>query len=215
MYQAIWPKNVVQPQKASGTFARRTRPGDMDDINTPLYPFRHENGVEWTSNDVSDARSIYRYGYAYPEVPVDYQGRSDEDLRDFTTAKVNELYRPALRESSPSPEGGLVRREWIAHMAVDQSEVPGDFDTMVFVGEVPKNVAEWSTAPELVGDLTTFGEEISTMHHVIKATVPLTETLIANGVGLKPEDVVEYLRINCHWVVKQVSLSLYGKLNGY
>lgn len=194
------------PQAASGTFARRVSPGDLDTIDTPLYPFRHPNGVEWTSRDVSDAQSIFKYGYAYPEVPPQYYGRSDEELRLFTTTEVNKGYRPELSGSlTPAPAGGVVRREWVAHIALDQSELIGHFDVLLYVGSVPENVGDWQTAPSLIGNCATFGEESGTMSHVVKATVPLTKTLIDNGVGLDPKNVVAYLRENCHWVIKQVS----------
>lgn len=208
MYQAIWPGNDVRPQAASGTFARRTQPGDIDDIDTPLYPFRHLNGNEWTSRDVSDAQSIFTYGYAYPEVPSQFytQTPSTESLQLFTTSKVNEIYRPQLSQSlTPAPVGGVVRLEWVAHLAYDQSELPGALDVLLYVGEVPENVGDWQTAPSLVGGCATFGDESAIMSHVIKATVPLTKTLIDNGVGLDPKNVVKYLRENCHWVIKQVS----------
>lgn len=208
MYQAVWPGNDVMPQSASGTFARRTQPGDIDTIDTPLYPFRHPNGIEWTSRDVSGAQSIYTYGYAYPEVPPQFQGRSNEELQLFATTQVNELYRPALSQSlTPAPTGGVVRREWVAHLAYDQSELPGALDVLLFLGDVPENVGNWQTEPNLVGDCATFGDESATMSHVIKATVPLTKTLIDNKIGLDPKDVVKYLRANCHWVIKQVSLN--------
>lgn len=208
MYQAVWPGNDVIPQAASATFARRTSPGDIDTIDTPLYPFRHPSGIEWTSRDVSDAQSIFTYGYAYPEVPPQFQGKSNEDLRLFATTKVNELYRPNLSKSlTPAPAGGVVRLEWVAHLAYDQSEIPGAFDVLLYLGPVPVNVGEWQTAANLVGNCATFGDESATMSHVIKASVPLTNTLIENGVGLDPGDVVAYLRENCHWVAKQVSLN--------
>lgn len=208
MYQAVWPGNVVEPQSASGTFARRTRPGDMDDINTPLYPFRHPNGAEWTSNDVSTAGSIYKYGYAYPEVPVEYQSRSTEELRNFTTEKVNELYRPALRSSvTTTPSGDTVRREWIAVLAVDTADIPGDFQNLLFVGDVPKNVADWKTADNLVGESATFGAD-KPMHNVIQASIPLTQILIDKGVGLDPESAVKFLKQECHWVTKQGGASV-------
>lgn len=206
MYQAAWPGRTVVPQTASGTFARRVSGGDLDTVDTPLYPFRHPNGVEWTSRDVSDAQSIFNYGYAYPEVPPQYHGQTDEELRLFAITKVNEGYRPELSGSlTPAPAGGVVRREWVAHLAYDQSELPGAFDVLLYVGSVPENVGDWQTAPSLVGNCATFGDESATMSHVIKATVPLTKTLIDNGVGLDPKDVVAYLRENCHWVIKQVS----------
>lgn len=196
------------PQSASGTFARIIQPGDIDTIDTPLYPFRHPNGIEWTSRDISDAQSIFTYGYGYPEVPPQFYGQSDGVLQQFATTKVNELYRPVLSQSlTPAPAGGVVRREWVAHLAYDQSELVGALNVLLFLGDVPENVGNWQTEPNLVGECATFGDESATMSHVIKGTVPLTKALMDNHIGLDPKDVVKYLRENLHWVIKQVSLN--------
>lgn len=95
MYQATHPGVTLSPRKRSPTFALG---GDaQDDINTPLYPFRHPNGKEWTSNDVSAATSIHQYGYAYPEVPA---GMSQDDLKAFTTKQINQAYGPNTQAKS-------------------------------------------------------------------------------------------------------------------
>ncbi|KAI0396742.1 common central domain of tyrosinase-domain-containing protein [Xylariaceae sp. FL0594] len=41
-----------------------TKPGEMEDVRTPLTPFYKQPGVFWDSNDVRDTTSL---GYAYPE----------------------------------------------------------------------------------------------------------------------------------------------------
>jgi tyrosinase len=89
MYQATHPGLTLTPQRRSQTFALGG-PGP-DDVNTPLFPFRHADRNQWTSNDVSNAESIFTYGYSYPEVP---QGLSTAELQSFTTQRVNELYAP-------------------------------------------------------------------------------------------------------------------------
>ena len=107
MYQATHPGTSLTPQRRSPTFALG---GDgPDDLNTRLYPFRHSDRNQWTSNDVAYAESIFNYGYSYPEVP---QGFSRQDLQSFTTQKVNELYgiRPAVLMQSKffvGPESGI------------------------------------------------------------------------------------------------------------
>lgn len=89
MYQATHPGVTLTPQRRSPTFALGG--AGQDDLNTLLYPFRHPNRNQWTSNDVATAESIFTYGYSYPEVP---EGLSTEDLQAFTSQKVNELYAP-------------------------------------------------------------------------------------------------------------------------
>lgn len=89
MYQATHPGVYLTVKERSPTFALHL-PG-TDDLSTPLYPFRHPNANEWTSDDVKTADSIFKYGYSYPEVP---QGLSEGQLKDFVTKKSNELYGP-------------------------------------------------------------------------------------------------------------------------
>ena len=89
MYQASHPGVYLTPKPRSPTFALHL-PG-TDDLSTPLYPFRHPNANEWTSDDVKTADSIFTYGYSYPEVP---QGFSEGQLKDFVTKRSNELYGP-------------------------------------------------------------------------------------------------------------------------
>jgi len=89
MYQASHPGVTLTPQARSQTFALGG--AGPDDLDTLLYPFRHPDLKQWTSNDVANAESIFTYGYSYPEVP---QGLSTQDLQSFATQKVNELYAP-------------------------------------------------------------------------------------------------------------------------
>lgn len=95
MYQASHPNTYLAPEPRSPTFALHL-PG-TDDLSTPLYPFRHPNAREWTSDDVKTAASIFKYGYSYPEVPP---GLSDEALWKFTSEKANELYGPKVQGAS-------------------------------------------------------------------------------------------------------------------
>ena len=95
MFQATHQTLALTPDLRSPTFALG---GDgPDDLSTPLYPFRHDNGKEWISDDVKTAESIFRYGYAYPEVPF---GRSGSDLQTFTTEAVKRLYGPNINGAS-------------------------------------------------------------------------------------------------------------------
>lgn len=95
IYQASHPNVYLTPALRSPTYAL-SGPGP-DDLSTPLYPFRHPDAREWTSDDVKTAESIFEYGYAYPEVP---SGRSGNDLRTFSIQKVNELYGPKTEDPS-------------------------------------------------------------------------------------------------------------------
>ena len=106
IYQASHPNVYITPAPRSPTYAL-SGPGP-DDLFTPLYPFRHPDAREWTSDDVKTAESIFEYGYAYPEVP---SGQTGDELRTFSIQKVNELYGPKIED--PSFQG-------------DESGVPGE-----------------------------------------------------------------------------------------
>ena len=93
MYQATHPGEVLTPAPRSPTYALGG-PGP-DDLDTRLYPFRHPDLSGWTSNDVATADSTFEYGYSYPEVP---QGLGQQELIDFTTRRVRELYAPQPEE---------------------------------------------------------------------------------------------------------------------
>jgi hypothetical protein len=125
MFQATHPNLYLSPAPRTETYAL-SGPGP-DDLSTPLYPFRHPDAREWTSDDVKTAESIFTYGYAYPEVP---QGRSGDSLRTFTIQKVNELYGP--KPGDPSFQGA-------------KSGVPGGFSVYPWRGcltrlTIPRNI---------------------------------------------------------------------------
>lgn len=107
IYQASHPSVYLTPARHAPTYAL-SGPG-TDDLFTPLYPFRHPDAREWTSDDVKTAESIFEYGYAYPEVPSSQTG---DDLRVFAIQKVNELYGPKTED--PSFQGS-------------ESGVPGEY----------------------------------------------------------------------------------------
>ena len=95
IYQATQPNFYLAPRPRSPTFALHL-PG-TNDLSTPLYPFRHPEAKEWTSDDVKAATSIFKYGYFYTEVQ---NGLSDEDLRKYASMKANELYGPKIKNPS-------------------------------------------------------------------------------------------------------------------
>ncbi|RPA88543.1 Di-copper centre-containing protein, partial [Choiromyces venosus 120613-1] len=208
MYQAIWPSQFIQSSPAAATFGRIVHPGDRDDVNTPLRPFRHPDGHEWTSADINSATSIMNYGYTYPEIPAEYRTRPAQDLTTFVTGKVNDLYRPSLGGGSGSGSGYKSRREWIALIQMDQGEIYGQFSLLIFLGNVPTSVGAWQTAPNHVGGCATFGDDTSRNEYIIRGSVPLTEALVENKVDLDPAYCVPYLRKNLKWVIKQGDRSI-------
>ncbi|KAF3930262.1 Tyrosinase [Dactylellina cionopaga] len=100
-YSAIWqaanPTMKFKPDQAAPTFQRIPKAGENDTMTTPLYPFKHENGAWWTSQDVSDVRNIWTYGSGFPEVPCDRKGNTVTQLDDFTTSRINALYKTVVK----------------------------------------------------------------------------------------------------------------------
>jgi tyrosinase len=96
IYQASHPGVYMTPQRRVLPTLALEFPG-TDDLSTPLFPFRHPNGVEWTSEDVKTERSIFKYGYAYPEVPVE---EINGDLRAFAIEQTRLLFDPDTNGTS-------------------------------------------------------------------------------------------------------------------
>lgn len=121
MYQATHPGVYLTPESRSESESFSLQGSGNDDLSTPLGPFRHADRTFWNSDEVKTAESIFKYGYSYPEVP---QGKSTDELRVFTTEKVNQLY--GVNTNDPSfvgdvsgaPETPTARREWSANVLV-------------------------------------------------------------------------------------------------
>jgi len=99
----------VTPQPTMGVFGRRVQEGDIDDINTPLWP-----GSYFTSRDMS-ASSIWDFGYAYPEVPSSYRDRPASELLTFVVGRINALYSPGAVNSRLKPRRRRHHRGRPAH----------------------------------------------------------------------------------------------------
>ncbi|ERF69584.1 hypothetical protein EPUS_01914 [Endocarpon pusillum Z07020] len=199
MYQATHPGLTLTPRRRSPTFALGG--AGPDDLNTPLYPFRHPDRRLWTSNDVSTAESIFTYGYSYPDVP---QGLPRQELQSFTTERVNELYAPqpaspALARFFTGDESGVpgsptTRLEWSANVQVRGNEVVGSFRIQVFIDAF------------LAGVASNFADArmpMSTPNDQINASLPLTPTLVRQNVGLSPDETVPVLEEKLKWVVER------------
>lgn len=89
MYQATHPGEYMTPTDRSPTFALAA--GGQDTLQTQLFPFRHQAGNEWISDQLKTVQSIFTMGYSYPEVP---QGMTTSGLKTFTTGRISALYGP-------------------------------------------------------------------------------------------------------------------------
>ena len=224
MYQATHPGLTLTPQRRSPTFALGG--AGPDGPSTLLYPFRHPNRNQWTSNDVANAESIFTYGYSYPEVP---EGLSTEDLQAFTTQRVNELYAPQpavpaqfrffMGNESGVPDSKFenpelllgyqqakklliaptARLEWTVNVQVMSTEVIGSHRIRIFIGAEQSN-------DNLAGVAAIFANPstpLSTPNDQINASVPLTPTLVDKDIGLSAEETVAVLKDQLTWVVER------------
>ena len=95
IWQAIHPDSYTTPEPdAYGTYTNA--PGGVEDVNTPLTPFRSDDGGSLYTS--ATARSTRAFGYTYPEV-VDW-GLNASLLASNTRAAVNNLYNPSGRIST-------------------------------------------------------------------------------------------------------------------
>ncbi|KAK2760393.1 hypothetical protein FQN54_002463 [Arachnomyces sp. PD_36] len=211
MYQATHPGVLLSPRKRSPTFALG---GDeQDTVDTKLYPFRHEDGVEWTSRDVSDAGSIHRYGYAYPEVP---EGMSQEELQAFTTSEINKAYGPTAQSKGFSQNvqsrdlsDALCRQEWNALVEYDTAELGGpSYQISIYLNPLDLSFdADCQTPENLAGAVGIFA---GMTNHVempagkITQTVPITPKLLERTDDLGTAFVNPILTNQLSWAVERV-----------
>lgn len=209
MYQAIHPNRRLAPQQAVGTFARRVSQGDVDDINTPLRPFRNGAGNYFTSAQLSTADSIWNLNYAYPEVPVRFRG-NPTGLSTFTTSAVNSLYGPNAGARKVKRQESRESRQWICHLVFAPAEIPGEGaspECLVFLGNPTENAARRKLETNLIGSGSAFGRQIpkeGMANKKITSTIPLTDSLVEAGVDVNNvKECVQYLKDNLKWTIQR------------
>ncbi|KAI9790069.1 MAG: hypothetical protein M1816_005539 [Peltula sp. TS41687] len=208
MYQATHPGLYLTPGPRSETFSLQG-PGP-DSLSTALGPFRHADRTLWNSDEIKTAESIFKSGYAYPEVPA---GLSTEALRTFTTEKVNQLYGvntndPSFAgEQSGAPETPSARREWSANVLVDSEELSGSHRILIYVGPYDENNPSSNNLAG-VAAIFTGPEKMPEANRQLNITVPLTTALLDKAISLRPEDAVPALTGELHWAVERVGKSV-------
>jgi tyrosinase len=210
MYQAVYPGRLVTPQPATGVFARKVKEGDMDTIDTPLWPFKKPTGEYYTSRDVSAAGSIWDFGYEYPEVPVQYRGQ-EQELKSFTTGKINALYSPSSVFTKKREEAAnSTRTEWLCHFVFIPAEVGATAMLEIYLGgENITTIGSSSTTDDgYVGSGAALGRMTYTEHDKkmrITAAVPLTYKLEEEKIETNDAAaVVAYLKENLRWSMQKV-----------
>ncbi|KAI9805502.1 MAG: hypothetical protein M1825_000753 [Sarcosagium campestre] len=202
-WQALHPGVKMTPRTRSETFALHG-PGP-DDLSTPLYPFRHRNGAEWTSNEVSTLDSTRTYGFVYPDFPS--SGGAGE-VRSAAIQLANKAFAPNLSDvsfkgnDSGVPGVPSARREWAVNVISDSDQIPGSYKVLIYI----KN--NQTDTNDLAGSAAVFSgaSEVPTTNSIRNVTVPLTQFLIDQNYTLNPRDVVPKLVNQLSWSVERVGL---------
>ncbi|KAF3927946.1 Tyrosinase [Dactylellina cionopaga] len=180
IWQAANPTMRLKPtsDKAVAPY-QRIIAGDDVDMNTALLPFKHDDGTWWIPNDVADVRSIWKYNYGYPELPCSRQSNTAAQLDKFATSQVNRLYKKTVapkRKVKRSAETKVI--EWNINIVIDQSELPGSFEIMAFLGTPSKDPSKWSMCKTKVGTLSVFGVPgVPMPPKIMEVVIPLTPIL--------------------------------------
>lgn len=205
MYQATHPGVALTPRQRSPTFALGGN--GPDDLSTPLFPFRHPGGREWTSNDVRNARSIHDYGYSYPEVPPNL---AQPALQAFTTRRINELYRPSVQSSEfqslksrdeDSDPAVFSRLEWNCNVQYDTKELSGPSYRIMFY-------LDSEGSQHLVGAAAIFAgmtTPVEMPNTIVTMDVPLTHELLQPTANLTSPEVVPLLTSELYWEVERIN----------
>ncbi|RDI89614.1 hypothetical protein Vi05172_g503 [Venturia inaequalis] len=201
MWSAINPGSYVIPLKNDqGTFAQPT--GTVEDINTPLLPFRSQGSEFHTSATVRDMKD---FGYSYPEI-VDWEVSATELASNVRTA-VNRLYQrqtSLARRRSNVRRGSTKRRDWyINFQGLRQTTTA--FAINFFLEEPPAAPQDWATAPNLiVSQIVLADNSIDKVAPQAISQIPLSfslELAMASGKlnGTDTDSVTAYLENNLLW----------------
>ncbi|KAF8523809.1 hypothetical protein JB92DRAFT_1518313 [Gautieria morchelliformis] len=99
MWQCLNPDAYVTPLKSeAGTFTRK--PGEIENVESPLTPFRRTPDKFWKSNEVRDTKV---FCYTYPELSkLDSVPAEEGRLR--LSKDINRLYGPTVPAAQPVPK---------------------------------------------------------------------------------------------------------------
>ncbi|KAF3932010.1 Tyrosinase [Dactylellina cionopaga] len=191
IWQAANPAlGLVNNASAATSSYQQFKPGSGITLNTPLLPFKHADGSWWTSQDVFDVRSIWDYGYGYPEVPCARKSNTDAQLDDFSTAQTSLLY---------NRKGVLAKRDeaqnitqWDYNVVVDQAEFNGTFQVVVFAQDPGNDTTTWDLSPYRLGALTILGNPGQVRpSNVVTAIIGATKFLEVKGVLGKSDSYID------------------------
>lgn len=201
MWSAINPSSYVIPLKNDqGTFAQPA--GTLEDLNTPLLPFRSQGSGFHTSVTVRDTKN---FGYSYPEI-VDW-GVSATQLAANVRTEVNRLYQRQTslsRRKSNVRRGATKRRDWYINFQGLRKTTTA-FAINFFLEEPPNAAKDWATAPNLVvSQIVLPDNSIDRVAPQAISQIPLSfslELAITSGKlnGTDTDSVRTYLEDNLLW----------------
>lgn len=226
MWQAINPDQWGASQTTSaGARTWTIGEGSVQNVDSPLTPFfRDSNRNFWTTRQVRDYVSTFRYRYA----DVTY-GSS----REATINRITALYGPnantpagsakrQVEEDAPanvtadvSASNPFAARNGSSYVYDANIQTPrygldGAYSIYVFPGKpASEDASTWIFDPSLIGTLgVPASPGMTGMDTIISGSIPLTTTLreLVSNAGydldnLSPTDVVPYLQENMEWRV--------------
>ncbi|KAF3919116.1 Tyrosinase [Orbilia brochopaga] len=181
--------------------------------STKTFGYSYSEIADWNQSPSPQGNSgniiaaINRlYGRGTPVMSL----RAAADLRK--RGMKRDVPQPAPVLSSPPSPDSLAHvddqvvddgkfTEWTTNIKVNNGALNGTFSVLVFLGEPSANVAEWTTAANLVGLNSVLAMAGMDHDSLVTGTVPLTSALLNKVVvgelkDLKAETVVPYLQKN-------------------
>ncbi|KAH8808502.1 hypothetical protein F5884DRAFT_373546 [Xylogone sp. PMI_703] len=220
IWEALYPDQFLESAKdIYGTFTIPTNSNDT--IDTPLTPFSKDGTAFFTSTGV---RSMSVFGYTYPEIQ-DWN-QTPTQLKANVTSQINKLYNPngvnTVSKRFMDGEPKLIRRPhakatervekdraWSVSIQVNKFGLDGTrFFIRVFLGAVPKDPNDWSSASTLAGSMPV----LPAPHGMgplpvvlVNGEVNLSQELAEAGFdGNEVDEILLYLKKNLHFKIQMV-----------
>lgn len=192
LWQAIRPgTQLTSKSPGTNTFANivNSTGSPADTTSTPLYPFKHKSGAWWTSRDVPDVRSVWKYGYGFDELQCSFSSMTNDELRAKIITTVNTLYGPGttvvpLQARGPALRLPKIDNTFIIRLNIDKSELPGSWTAHFFLGAPPSNSAAFGSATNRIGTISQLGTpHQKMMSRPLTSELTVTEAMVSAGIG--------------------------------
>lgn len=225
MYQTQKPTAYLQPSNVGNNGNVFVEDNTVVDEDTPLLPFRRNNGSFWTTNQAMDWRI---FGYDYPET----RGVNTTSAQ----ATIARLYSGSVRSRLTVGQAGesaahamptieeAPYTDWVVNTAAAPLELPPTFvvqfslmsdspsDAVIDVGMWPVLMpTDHATAKRALQKTEKLTKRATAADMTIHSTVSLTSSLLdqveaENLQSLDEEDVVPFLKERLIWKVYSVRL---------